>query len=969
MASSPNHENVEEFVQGSSSSSHTVPNQHPDPSAHLLEGFESVFSLGSLLTVGQWALTVDRHFETVFEDVLEDVRAFWEADEALRVRFPRWRTLENRLYDRFVQLRFRFDHCPAVLRPVEDMSKDNLRSLVLSWHSAIVDNREERDFGAEYVPRSFLPFLPNRPAFIEVFSMNPDIIQLHGVGPETDEMNVLKSEERDLAIPRLQLSPEDLGGSKETAIGYDTADEMDPNSDQNTCFPNLVRPRRRGTVRPSHINLSRNPFDVSFLPGRDMPFGMDFPLRLDVLPESRYYILTSGYFLSLRFARRLLLLATSVVNSTTSVGQNDRARWWWEEVLPTFVKGTYQLAITKVTQKVREKKFKARARSLQGNVNDFLERHICGGVEERGFREVEYWTERYSDDGGRRYQRMLDQPTRPQAGPVRQEEDANAEFEEMPPSTLKKNWPRKLSRSKAKAPISPERSAEPDQLPPPPITIRIPPSTQVVRSTDREDDLARARDERHRARSGPQEPSSVRSPNEGVSYEDGVQDTLVRIGQSIRRVLNWARGSIEATRGSRRWVGRSVFDGVLMLPPPLTSSTPPPDVSEATSRLGERVPLFLPSESPVPRSPKLPSPVPMSPNPPGPMGIDSPSLLTPAGPVGVNNPDPSSQEVPVSRSQSPSLNPAGSMEEYMSTPVAGGTPALVETPETSTGVEELRDFVQSNHGCDASNPNLLFQPELQYPYPTPDDQSYIGGPSTSLNVQAGSSSILSLLTMEHHPFHPSAATQTVPEVTLPSADQERILELERQLLDSLCSTQEQLSNTHQAPSRDFLWSGRVEIRAGDIPRMISMADRAYHAAAGPILEVLSAMSRSHRSDFVCWEQRVRDGEMTGPDFASRVLVHSNSMQTFLMQAETAHESILPASYRLEGWSFLRAHGSQVPHAITRMWPYTQPLWNSSMVDSSEGIMKANPSKKSLGKRKASDDRGEGSSEDPNKHCK
>ncbi|KAL0563877.1 hypothetical protein V5O48_018184, partial [Marasmius crinis-equi] len=109
------------------------------------------------------------------------------------------------------------------------MTEGNLRDLVLAWHSATVDNREDQDYGAEFMPSSFFPFLPNRPTFIEVLSMKPDIIHLHGVGPETDEMNVLKSEDRDLAIPRLNLAPDDLRRSEATAIRCNTNNEANPN--------------------------------------------------------------------------------------------------------------------------------------------------------------------------------------------------------------------------------------------------------------------------------------------------------------------------------------------------------------------------------------------------------------------------------------------------------------------------------------------------------------------------------------------------------------------------------------------------------------------------------------------------------------------------------------------------------------------------------------------------------------------
>ncbi|KAL0566556.1 hypothetical protein V5O48_015453 [Marasmius crinis-equi] len=195
MASSQDHQNNQEFVQGSSSSSNVPLNRQSNPSAHPLVGHEAVYLMGSLLTVEQWARTVERQLEDVFEDVLGDVRVFWEDKEDFRACFPVWQKLWNRLCDGFVWLRYRFDHCPAVLRPVEDMTKENLRNLVLAWHSATVDNRDKRDYGAEFVPESFHPFLPNHPAFMEVFSMNPDIIHLHGIGPETDEMNVLKSED------------------------------------------------------------------------------------------------------------------------------------------------------------------------------------------------------------------------------------------------------------------------------------------------------------------------------------------------------------------------------------------------------------------------------------------------------------------------------------------------------------------------------------------------------------------------------------------------------------------------------------------------------------------------------------------------------------------------------------------------------------------------------------------------------
>ncbi|KAL0566972.1 hypothetical protein V5O48_015020 [Marasmius crinis-equi] len=173
-------------------------------------------------------------------------------------------------------------------------------------------------------------------------------------------------------------------------------------------------------------------------------------------------------------------------------------------------------------------------------------------------------------------------------------------------------------------------------------------------------------------------------------------------------------------------------------------------------------------------------------------------------------------------------------------------------------------------------------------------------------------------------------------------------------LRKLADTKDQSVLTRQAPSRELL-ADRIEIRSDDIPRIISMADRAYHASAGPILGVLGVMARAHQGDFLQWEQRVRDDDMDLADFAAGVSSHGNDMLTFLAQAEASYESVVDAADRQDGLAFLHQRGSRTQHAVARMWPHTQTSWTSSMVDRSEGLVTGIPSEKTLGKRKERDD--------------
>ncbi|KAL0565366.1 hypothetical protein V5O48_016657 [Marasmius crinis-equi] len=1004
----------QEFVQGSSLSQ--IPIQNPSPpiqippsTNHPLAGLDREYSMGSMLTGRQWAEQVQDAFEGIWEDIDPQLGQCWDDTEDLRSRYQTLRALQRDL-------------------------RESLERLLM-WFAAIIDQVDDSDLGADVFPKSFHPFLPNRPSFIEVFSMNPEVVSMYGLGPETNQWNMLKSENEE-NIRTLRLDPQQPGGSSETAIGYETENETNPNSDQNSRFPQLVTPRPRDAPPPEHIDLRRNPFDVAHIRAIAIPFGMEYPPRFDIMIESRYYVLESGHFLSLRFARRLFRLAIKYMNSYSTECNAERAHWWWEEVLSTrptrrcelcvrrdlycgpkkekgkvtliscgvcnrsreccshrirllsrmlseatrrfnpvneqdiFLlcrqwklilksdsKGMFRLALTKNSHHLIQG-FEDQADALQPNVNEYVEFRTRAEVKRRGMHDVEYWTQQYKDSDGERYRRLVgDEDNRadrgePESDPpydgVGDEEEAEKNRKVKGKSREKLKGIRiekavRVSKKKKTAAPLPSKSS----------TSRVARAQQVVVSSGDEEDLP-ASTSRPKitpklpipasssngkgftasvSRSVGQTSSDTMMPRATPPYmtvqprrisrtalplpnpedERPTRDTLSRISHSLRRDTPVRMGEGEGQPTERRVRRRPQrIDRVEIPPPPseLVAALRAASQQEEHPRGG--TPLFLPSESPTPKIEEN-----------GNMFGSSKSELQYPDNQAVDKPGPSSRAPTVPVTPPPVLV----------------DPAMVSLP---------------------------FHRDPEMPLPSVMYRSS--------SVQATPAD------------YRDSSIQTLPMVLPPqvTAMRERQFELERDLLaaraeidhlrgeyqlsqDSLRETRQQLNVTRQPPSHEFLGTDGVHIQPGDIPQVISIANRAQNAAAGPILGILSAMAGNHRSDFMRWEQEVSDGQRSPHSFAQCVLEHSRSLQDFLLQAETAYDSVMSATDRRDGLNFLRAHGSRVPHAIRRMWQYTGPQWTTSMVARSEGIISENtPSEKVLGKRKPNDDdcRGEGPDHDP-----
>ncbi|KAL0565909.1 hypothetical protein V5O48_016112 [Marasmius crinis-equi] len=987
---------AQDFVQGSSTSHSGPSNPSTTPANHPLLGLDAEYSMGSMLTGGQWAAQVDELFDGLWEEVCPQVRQSWDDTEALRSRYRTLSALRRDLRDTLDRLHFRLENCPVVLRPVRDLNEDNLRMLIVVWFAAVIDQVTDVNFGAEVFPVPFHPFLPNRPAFIEVFSMNPEIVSMYGLGPEMDEWNMLKSENGD-EIPVLRLDPQVEGGSLATAIGVDTDDETNPSAEPNPQFPNLAIPRPRNAPPPPEIDLRLNPFNVAYVRAIDIPFGMEYPPRFDILAEARYYMLESGHFISLRFTRRLFRLAIEFMNSYSTECNAERAHWWWETVLSTRptrrcelcvrrnlycgprkekgkvtliscgqwrlilrteTKGLFRLALTKNAQHLKEG-FQTAADTLQSNVNEYAEYRIRTEVRSHGLHNVEYWTQQYLNKKGERYRRLLgDADNRADRGEV----DSSAPYEgagderEAESSRKGKSKSReKLKGIRLEKVLSKTRGGKKarSKVPPPSVasTSRAARSQQIVLSSEDEGETSRPKSSSKRSTnlSGKATPATSRkavSTSESATQagsnpmmprprppcitiqprsarpripisrspeeENPMDVALTRISDSLRRdtSVRMGEGEIQATkRRVRRRPQR--MDGVEIPPPPPDLVSAMNAASPREERIRDPTPLFLPSESP------------------------------------------------------------GPMEE--------GNEGVPREP-----ANELQ--YPDNHAADEPGPSsrtsatpVTLPPILVGRISPPFGQ----GPG----MPPPSSSHRDIMVQTHSSAYRDSSIQTAPMVLPPQviAMRERQFDLERELLaaraeidhlrgeyqlsqDSLRDAREQMNAIRQAPSQEFLGADGVRIRPGDIPRVISIANRAQNAAAGPILGVLSAMAGTQRSDFMRWEQEVSDGQRNSISFARNVLEHSRSFQDFLLQAETAYDSVMSAQDRREGLNFLRAHGSRVPHAIRRMWPYTGSQWNASMVARSEGIISENPpSDKVLGKRKERDvdeDRDGDSSRDP-----
>ncbi|KAK1215967.1 hypothetical protein PQX77_021408, partial [Marasmius sp. AFHP31] len=225
-------------------------------------------------------------------------------------------TLEIAVQDMHPQLRYRLESAPPELRPMSSMNVEELRVLFLIYLDAHLNGEKAMDFGYFLVSSELRPFLPNRPAIVEVLELNLDYVEVFGRAQPGDDLNILKSETTS-DIPALNLDPRKPGGSRETAIELIAEDESNPESLQNTPFANVVLPRRRTDNPPARVRLAENPWDVALMDPKKVPWHVRFPPRIDIPLERRYYHdFSTGAFVSTPFAGQLLERAVEVVSAS-----------------------------------------------------------------------------------------------------------------------------------------------------------------------------------------------------------------------------------------------------------------------------------------------------------------------------------------------------------------------------------------------------------------------------------------------------------------------------------------------------------------------------------------------------------------------------------------------------------------------------------------------------------------------------
>ncbi|KAK1215809.1 hypothetical protein PQX77_021566, partial [Marasmius sp. AFHP31] len=284
---------------------------------------------GRMLTDAQWNVIVDELVGPLGDWATE--RLFERYRDRIQQDPSERDTLEIAVQDMHPQLRYRLESAPPELRPMSSMNVEELRVLFLIYLDAHLNGEKAMDFGYFLVSSELRPFLPNRPAIVEVLELNPDYVEVFGRAQPGDDLNILKSETTS-DIPALNLDPRKPGGSRETAIELIAEDESNPESLQNTPFANVVLPRRRTDNPPARVRLAENPWDVALMDPKKVPWHVRFPPRVDIPLERRYYHdFSTGAFVSTPFAGQLLERAVEVVSASYNGVMGERAKHLWKK--------------------------------------------------------------------------------------------------------------------------------------------------------------------------------------------------------------------------------------------------------------------------------------------------------------------------------------------------------------------------------------------------------------------------------------------------------------------------------------------------------------------------------------------------------------------------------------------------------------------------------------------------------------
>ncbi|KAK1234013.1 hypothetical protein PQX77_002794, partial [Marasmius sp. AFHP31] len=391
---------------------------------------------GRVLTDVQWRLMVDEVVGPLGD---------W-ATERLLERYQDWiqedprnqALLEAAVEDMHVQLRYRLETAPPELRPVSSMNADDLRVLLTIYLDTHLNGETAQDFGYFLVSSELRPFLPNRPAIVEVLQLNPEYVEVFGRTQPGDDLNILKSE-KVTDIPSLNLDPRKPGGSCETAIELIPEDEPNPDSLQNTPFANVVLPRRRDEDPPSRVRLAENPWDVALMDPKSVPWHVRFPPRLDIPRERRYYHdFDTGAFLSTPFTAQLLERAVEVVSASYNGVMGERAKHLWKrEIRKAVIRdlsewtyrrfpvsqqdlfhicrnwglitehnkdGLFALALTK-GKGMAELQEQILRTPTGPNFDVYNRYRLRHGLRARGIFNIEYWTTRYAEEGPYEYEK------------------------------------------------------------------------------------------------------------------------------------------------------------------------------------------------------------------------------------------------------------------------------------------------------------------------------------------------------------------------------------------------------------------------------------------------------------------------------------------------------------------------------------------------------------------------------------
>ncbi|KAK1216237.1 hypothetical protein PQX77_021134 [Marasmius sp. AFHP31] len=787
-----------EFVEGSSSSTQVETILNPPAGHHI----------GTLMTLEQWRGMVVPLLANGQARALDKLNELYGQQPLLRPRDTvEEHSREFGVEQAFNRLRYRLELVPPPFRPAAHISPDAMYRLAWVYLATVVNTETSLDYGANVVPEELHPFLPNRPAIVELLRMDPSHIQAFEFGPlavDTMATNIQKTGGMDDLIPEIVLEPCDPGGSARTGIKINSDDDEDDlESPQYALFPGVVRPRAASERRPRKIKLSRNPFDAVYLDPGMVPIGLEYPPRLDIPVPLRYYHnICRKLYVSVPFANKARPKFFELFSSTNN-DVNLRAGWWyfgqaqlharmtaWDLALMWgFVdvsprNNLYHSTINKNSMAAMKKQLST---PLVGNHDDLVAREIKDAASRFEIKDVDYWTREFKEGRVDRFVRLAGGYSEKK---LQQQRDAKEKKEkrvqakkgkgkgkgkdkgtekEVPPSTTETVTPR--TRRKAQSSTqndpehtNPEESSTAVKIPPSSmgtshpsltadsdssLTVRLPglaPNVRIIAGADAMEERAQSAGPVTRSRKGEEARERIRTLAQTRGDRDlrrVVRQSAELRGMSGNQQSGIAAGSTSRQRGD---TGRRLLMNSVEIP------RAPSFIRRSTSS-GSRGPQDAPA-------PMDPPPVPQQLFLSSESTPDPPSYAGAFGDLfkGVKKPSPPS-------SSDPGVAVLGSSLPVLSGVSASGPDDVEDIRSSVAPTEsELSDYESDSN--DLPDPELL-QPMLEYP-------------ANSVPPPMGSARQFVDHSTQHAIRYSTAATQTlVPDGPSPSdlLESNRSLEL------------------------------------------------------------------------------------------------------------------------------------------------------------------------------------------------